>query len=50
MLEQNCPDKLVFNDVNRLNHSSKINSTVSNKIKRFPQLFTVDPQTPIKLK
>ena len=50
MLEQNYPDKLVLNDLNRLNHSSKINNIVPNKIKRFPQLFTVDPQTPIKLK
>ena len=50
MLEQNCLDKPVFNNVNRLNHFSKINNTVAKKTKHFPQLFTLDPQVPIKLK
>ena len=32
ILEQNCPDKPVFNNVNRLNHSSPMNNTITNKI------------------
>lgn len=41
--EQNCFDKSVFNNVSRLNHSSPINNTVTNEIKRFPKLFALGP-------
>ena len=37
--EQNSLNKFVINNVNRLNHSSLMNNTVTNKIKHFPQLF-----------
>ena len=30
--------------VNRLSHSSPMNSTVTNKIRHFPQLFVLGPQ------
>ena len=43
-------DKPVFNSVNRLNHSSKINNTLRTKMKHFPHLFTSAPQIPLKLK
>ena len=33
--------KLIFNSVSRLNQSSLINNTVTNKIKHFPQLFAL---------
>ena len=48
--EQNCLDELGFNKVNRVNHSSTINNTVTNKIKHFRQSFTLDPQIPLTLK
>ena len=35
--EQNCLDKPVFVNVNGLNHSSRINKTVRNKIKDLCQ-------------
>ena len=31
--------KLIFSSISRLNQSSPMNSTVTNKIKHFPQLF-----------
>ena len=37
--EQIWLDKSVFNNVNRLNHSSPMSNTVTNKIKHFPQFF-----------
>ena len=46
--EQNCLDKPVFNYVSRLNHLSPMNNTVTNKIKHFPQLFPLGPQTASK--
>ena len=46
--EQNCLDKPVFNNVSRLNHSSPMNNTGTNKIKRFPQLFVLGPQISLK--
>ena len=45
---QNCPDKTVFNNMNKLNHSSMMNNTVTNKIENIPQLFALGPQTPLK--
>ena len=45
---QNCLDKPVFNNVSRHNHSSPINNIVTNKIKLFPQLFPLSPQTVLK--
>ena len=36
--------------INRLNHSSLINDTVTNKIRQFPQLFALGPQILLKLK
>ena len=40
-LEKNYLDKPVFNNVTKLNHSSLINNTVTNKIKHFPQLLNL---------
>ena len=40
-LEQNWLDKPVFSNINRLNHSSPMNSTVTKKVKQFRQLFTL---------
>ena len=34
--------------VNRLSHSSPMNSTVTNKIRHFPQLFVLGPQIALK--
>ena len=48
--EQNCLDKTVFNNVNRLDHSSPISNTVTSKIKYFPQLLALGPQIPLKIK
>ena len=48
--EQNCLDKSVFNKVCRINHSSLMNNTVTNKVKRFPQLFTRGPKIALKRK
>ena len=39
----------MFNNVNRLNHSSPMNNTL-NKIKDFPQLFALGLQIPITQK
>ena len=48
--EQKWFDKTVFNNLNRLNHSSPMRITVINKIKRFRQLFALGPQIPLKQK
>ena len=40
---QYCLDKPVFNNVSRLNHSSLMNITVTNKIKHFPRVFPLGP-------
>ena len=37
-------------NVNKLNHSSPMTNTVTNKIKHYPQLFALGPQIPLKLK
>ena len=50
MLEEICLFKPVSNNLNKLNHSSPMNNTVTNKIKHFTQLFTLDPQIPLKRK
>ena len=36
--------KSVFNNVNRFNHSLRMDNTVSNKIKDFPRLFALGSQ------
>lgn len=36
--------KSVFNNVNRFNHSLRMDNTVSNKIKYFPRLFALGSQ------
>ena len=46
---QNCLDKPGFINVNRLNHSSPMNSAVTKKLKRLPQLLALGPQIPLKL-
>ena len=48
--DQNWLDKHVFNNVSRLNRSCPIKNTVRNKIKRFPQLFPLSQQIPLKQK
>ena len=48
--EKNCLDNSVFNNVNRLDHSSLMNNTVANKTKHFPQLFSLSQQILLKLK
>ena len=48
--EQNCLDKSVFSNVSRVNHSSPMNNTVTNKIKHIPQLFALGPQISLKQK
>ena len=50
MLEEICLFKPVSNNLNKLNHSSPMNNTVTNKIKHFTQLFALDPQIPLKRK
>ena len=47
---QNCINKPVYNNVNRPNHSSPMNNTVTSNIKNFPQLLTLDPQIFLKQK
>ena len=49
-LGQNYLDKTVFDNVNRVNHSSPMNNTLRNKTKHLPQLFALDPQIAIKRK
>ena len=46
--ERNCLDRPDFDNVNRLNHSSLMNNTVTNKIKHFPQLFVLGSQIPLQ--
>ena len=46
MQQKNCLGKPVFNNVNRLIHSSPKNNTVTNKIKYFP----LGPQIALKPK
>ena len=48
--EKNCLDNSVFNNLNRLDHSSPINNTVANKTKHLPQLFSLSQQILLKLK
>ena len=48
--EQNYLNKPMFNNVNRLNHSSLLNNTVPSKIKNFHRLFDLGPKMPLKLK
>ena len=48
--EQDCTDKSVFSWVKRLNYSSPINNTITNKIKHFPQLYSLGPQISLKPK
>ena len=50
LTEQNCFGKAVFNNVSRLNYSSLMNNTVTNKIKHFRQLFPLEPQINLKRK
>ena len=45
MSEQNRPDKPVS-----VNHSTPMNNTVTNKIKYYPQLFSLGPEKPWKRK
>ena len=45
-----CLEKPVFSNVSRLNHSSSINNTVTNKTKHFPQLFVLGPQVALRQK
>ena len=40
----NCLNKPTFNNLNRLNHSSKMNNNITIKIKHFFQLFALGPQ------
>ena len=40
----NCLNKSDFNNVSRLNHSSPMNNTATNKIKHSQQLFALGPQ------
>ena len=44
----NCLDKHVFDNVNRIKHSSPMNNTVINKIKHFSQLFDLHQQIALK--
>ena len=48
--EKNCLDNSVFDNLNRLDHSSPINNTVANKTKHLPQLFSLSQQILLKLK
>ena len=43
-------NKPMLHNVNRLNHSSLLNNTVTNKIKNFHRLFALGPEIPLKLK
>ena len=40
----------MFNNVNRLNHSSSTKNTATNEIKHFPQLFALGLQIRLKQK
>lgn len=44
--EQNCLDKLVYDNLSGFNYFSLRNNTVTNKIKHFHQLFALGPQIP----
>ena len=48
--EQNCLDKPMFINVNKLNHSSPMNNIVTKKIKHFLQLFALGLQITLKQK
>ena len=48
--KQYCLGKPVFNNVNRLNHSSPMNNTVNKKIKHFPHLFALGTEISLKQK
>ena len=48
--QKNCFDKPVSDIVSRLNHFSLMNSTLTNKIKHFPQLFASGQEIPLKRK
>ena len=50
ILELNCLFLPVSDKLIRLNHSSPISYTVTNKIKNFPQLFALDPEILLKRK
>ena len=39
--EQNCPDKLIFNNLSRHNHSSPMNNTATSKVKPSSHFFTL---------
>ena len=48
LFQQNCIDKHVFKNRNRINHSSPMNNTVQRKIEHFPQLFALGTQIALK--
>lgn len=50
MSEQNRLDKPVSDNFSTLNHSTSMNNTVTNKIKYYPQLFSLGPEIPWKRK
>ena len=44
MSEQNRLDKPVSDNFSTLNDSTPMNNTVTNKIKYYPQLFSLGPE------